>query len=303
MSKTKGGRMLTGRYLKVSLIVLMVLLVTLTEYGTANSTLNTTGQINEWSDRYNVGIEVLRQVGGENYDGPINRLSDIAPDLARFTVEFAYGDVMSRDALDLQTRQLSTVAALTALGNAQPQLKYHINGCLNVGCSPPQVIESILLSTVYAGFPAALNGVFSAREVFQERGVAFTPSSSPTGNDRYERGLQTLEQVSAGSGADVVQSLQDIAPDLARFIIEFSYGDIIARPDLDLRSKELATVALLTALGTAQPQLNVHINASLNVGASREEIVEVIQQMAVYAGFPAALNGITTAREVFANVG
>ncbi|NER81816.1 MAG: carboxymuconolactone decarboxylase family protein [Leptolyngbya sp. SIO1D8] len=280
----------------------MVLFVTLTGYGTANSTVNTTGQINELSDRYNVGIEVLRQVGGENYDGPINRLSDIAPDLARFAVEFAYGDVMSRDALDLQTRQLSTVAALAALGNAQPQLEYHINGCLNVGCSPAQVIEAILLSTVYAGFPAALNGVFSAREVFQEREVAFTPSPSPTGNDRYERGLQTLEQVSAGSGANVVQSLQDIAPDLARFIIEFSYGDIIARPGLDLRSKELATVALLTALGTAQPQLNVHINASLNVGASQEEIVEVIQQMAVYAGFPAALNGITTAREVFANV-
>ena len=99
-----------------------------------------------------------------------------------------------------------------------------------------------------------------------------------------------------------MRSLQDIAPDLARFIIEFSYGDIIARPGLDLRSKELATVALLTALGTAQPQLDVHINASLNVGASKEEIVEVIKQMAVYAGFPAALNGITTAQEVFASV-
>jgi 4-carboxymuconolactone decarboxylase len=86
---------------------------------------------------------------------------------------------------------------------------------------------------------------------------------------------------------------------LGRFIIDFSYGDAISRLGLDYRSKELATVALLTALETAQPQLKVHINAALNVGASRDEIVEVIQQMAVYAGFPAALNGIAVAREVF----
>jgi 4-carboxymuconolactone decarboxylase len=97
----------------------------------------------------------------------------------------------------------------------------------------------------------------------------------------------------------VVRSLEDVAPDLGRFIIEFSYGDVISRTGLDYRFKELATVALLTALGTAEPQLRVHINAALNVGASREEIVEVIQQMAVYAGFPAALNGIAAARDVF----
>lgn len=69
---------------------------------------------------------------------------------------------------------------------------------------------------------------------------------------------------------------------------------------LDYRTKELATVALLTALGTARPQLKVHIYAALNVGGTREEVIEAIQQMAVYAGFPAALNGITAAREVFA---
>jgi 4-carboxymuconolactone decarboxylase len=95
--------------------------------------------------------------------------------------------------------------------------------------------------------------------------------------------------------------LADIAPDLARFIIEFSYGDVISRQVLDDRTKELATVALLAALGTAQPQLRVLISAARNVGASREQIVEAIQQMAIYAGFPAALNGISAAREVFAN--
>ena len=73
--------------------------------------------------------------------------------------------------------------------------------------------------------------------------------------------------------------------------------------NLDLRSREIAVVAALTALGNATPQLKVHLQAALNVGVTREEIVEVLMQMAVYAGFPAALNGLAAAREVFAQAG
>ena len=94
--------------------------------------------------------------------------------------------------------------------------------------------------------------------------------------------------------------MADIAPDFARYVIEFSFGDIYSRPGLDLRAREIATIAALTALGNASPQLKVHIEAGLNVGLSREEITEVMMQMAVYAGFPAALNGLFAAKEVFA---
>ena len=95
-------------------------------------------------------------------------------------------------------------------------------------------------------------------------------------------------------------SLADIAPDFARYLVEFPFGDIYARPGLDLKAREIATIAALTALGSAQPQLKVHIAAGRHVGLSRDEIVEIIIQMAVYAGFPAALNGLFAAREVFA---
>lgn len=93
--------------------------------------------------------------------------------------------------------------------------------------------------------------------------------------------------------------MQDICPDLAKYIIEFPFGDIYSRTGLDLKSREIATVAGLTALGNAAPQLRVHIHAALNVGCSEEEIKEVILQMAVYAGFPAALNAMFIAKEVF----
>jgi 4-carboxymuconolactone decarboxylase len=119
-------------------------------------------------------------------------------------------------------------------------------------------------------------------------------------NDRFERGLAKLHEIDGEAGERVIEALKDIAPDLARYTIEFPFGDIYQRPGLDLRSREMATVAALTALGTAQPQLKVHIHGALNVGCTRTEIVEIIIQMAVYAGFPAALNGMFAAKEVFA---
>lgn len=117
---------------------------------------------------------------------------------------------------------------------------------------------------------------------------------------RYERGLAKLREIDGKAGEHVLESLDGIAPDFARYLIEFPFGDIYSRPGLDLKSREIAVVAALTALGNAAPQLKVHIQGALNVGVTRTEIVETIMQMAVYAGFPAALNGLAAAKEVFA---
>ncbi|MER3445567.1 MAG: 4-carboxymuconolactone decarboxylase [Candidatus Dadabacteria bacterium] len=117
--------------------------------------------------------------------------------------------------------------------------------------------------------------------------------------DRYEQGLKKLNEIDAKVGEQVIERLKDIAPDLARYIIEFPFGDVYSRPGLDLKSREIATIAALTALGNAVSQLKVHINGALNVGVSPQEIIEIIIQMAVYAGFPAALNAMYAAKEVF----
>jgi len=120
-------------------------------------------------------------------------------------------------------------------------------------------------------------------------------------DERFERGLRALSKIDGDAGEKVIDSLADIAPEFGRYLIEFPFGDIYSRPGLDLRSREVATIAALTALGNATPQLKVHIEACLNVGLSRDEIVEIIMQMAVYAGFPAALNGLFVAKDVFAS--
>lgn len=117
---------------------------------------------------------------------------------------------------------------------------------------------------------------------------------------RYETGLRVLSEVDGAAGEAVAASLAAIAPDFARYLIEFPFGDIYARPGLGLREREIATIAALAAMGNARPQLEVHIQAGLNVGLTREEIVEILMQMAVYAGFPAALNGLFAAQAAFA---
>jgi 4-carboxymuconolactone decarboxylase len=117
--------------------------------------------------------------------------------------------------------------------------------------------------------------------------------------ERYTRGWKKFKQIDGEVGEKVIESLKDIAPDLGRYTIEFPFGDVYSRPGLDLKSREIATVAALTILGHILPQLKVHINGALNVGCTREEVVEIIIQMAIYAGFPAALNAMSITKEVF----
>jgi 4-carboxymuconolactone decarboxylase len=120
-------------------------------------------------------------------------------------------------------------------------------------------------------------------------------------SDRFNKGWEKLKEVDGSAGEKVIESLKDIAPEFADLLIEFPFGDIYTREKLDLKSREIATIAALTVMGNASAQLKVHIHAGLNVGCSKEEIVEVIMQMAVYGGFPCALNALFAAKEVFSN--
>lgn len=182
-------------------------------------------------DRHTTGLEALERLGGPEAAAPILAAADVAPDLVRFAIDFAFGEVLSRPGLALKTRELCTVAALSALGHPVSQLKWHAEAALHVGASQREVDEVKRIARGYV-----------------------RPS---------------------GGGAD-------------------------GQGPLDATTRELATVALLTAIGTQPAALKHHLRAALGAGATREQIVQVLEQMAIYAGFPAALNGVAAAREVFA---
>lgn len=114
------------------------------------------------------------------------------------------------------------------------------------------------------------------------------------------RGLEKLREIDGEQGDRVMQALADIAPDLGRYIIGFAFGEIYRRPALDLAQRELITLAALAAQGGCENQLRVHIHAALNVGLSREQIVETFIHCIPYLGFPRVLNAVFTAKEVFA---
>lgn len=121
------------------------------------------------TERYQRGWEKLMEIDGEGGEKVIESLQDIAPDLGRYIVEFAFGDIYSRDGLDLKQRQFVTLASLTTQGGCEPQLQVHINAALNVGLSPQEIIEAITHCVPYTGFPRVLNAIFVAKRVFQER--------------------------------------------------------------------------------------------------------------------------------------
>lgn len=181
-------------------------------------------------DRHHLGLAALERLGGPGAAAPILAAADVAPDLVRFAIDFAFGEVLSRPGLDVKTRELCTVAALAALGHAASQLTWHARAALHVGAQQPEVDEAQRIARA---------------------------------------GVQAFDRDAGAPGP------------------------------LDPITRELVTVAALTAIGQAAA-LKTHLRAALTAGATRGQIVHVLEQMAVYAGFPAALNGVAAAREVLA---
>ena len=116
---------------------------------------------------------------------------------------------------------------------------------------------------------------------------------------RFQRGLDKLTEADGIGGEEVIRSLEDIAPDLGRYIIEFAFGDIYCRDVLSLQEREIITLASLLTAGGCEPQLEVHISAALHVGIPPEKIIEVFLQCIPYTGFPRVLNAVFTARRAF----
>ena len=123
-------------------------------------------------DRYELGWERLRELAGEQGERAIEGVRDVAPDLARYVVEFGYGDVYRRPGLDDRSRQIAAISALTALGGAEPQLEYHIGIALNVGVEPRDIVETVIHLAPFVGFARTLNAARSIKRVFAARGVS-----------------------------------------------------------------------------------------------------------------------------------
>lgn len=115
-----------------------------------------------------------------------------------------------------------------------------------------------------------------------------------------QRGRAKLKEMLGDLGLQAVENIARVSPDMAHYVTDFIFGDIHCRPALDAKTRELVAVSALAARGGVEPQLRAQLHGMLNVGWTRQEIIELMIEMAIYAGFPAALNGLYAARDVFA---
>ena len=116
---------------------------------------------------------------------------------------------------------------------------------------------------------------------------------------RLEQGIKNLQEIDGEAGERVIESLETIAPNVGRYILEFAFGDIYNSDTLSFREREIVTITSLLTQGDTKNQLMVHINGALNVGITEEEIIEIFTHCIPYVGFPRVLNAITSAKEVF----
>ncbi|WP_394916235.1 carboxymuconolactone decarboxylase family protein [uncultured Robinsoniella sp.] len=120
--------------------------------------------------RFEAGMENLKKIDGVGGEAVIQSLSSISPDLGRYIIEFAFGEIYDRKELSLSEREMITITSLLTAGGCEPQLEVHINGALNVGIPPEKITETFLQCVPYTGFPKVLNAIQTAKKVFAKRG-------------------------------------------------------------------------------------------------------------------------------------
>lgn len=251
------------------------------------------------------GRAVGRALDAEGFDAQVEGLRrDFDPDLADLYVETFFGRVLARPALDLATRQLVTVAALARQGSP-PELEWHLAGALRIGVPKEALREALIMVIPYCGWTAGLRALRVLRAVV----LALNPDAPhpllgavPVTGEAMDRarlhalGRRNATTVNAAF-PKVEATLDAIDADLAPTLLESAYAQVYGRPGLDLRGRELVSVALL-AVGEQLPQLKYHITGALNAGATEAEVKEVLLQMGLLAGWPTVLNGLTVWKDV-----
>ena len=244
------------------------------------------------------------KVADENYEkmhgsAPMAEAAD-DPELAATMKKYIYGDLSRQIKLTDMERQLVTVVVLATNQNHK-LLKRVVEGALALNVTPLQIREALYHVAPYIGFPK----VFEAREVangvFKAQGIKLPleDQGTTTDADRFEKGLA----FQVGAYGERITQMRANTPDYQKHLQDdlsaFCFGDTYTRGTLDMKTREMMTMAVIGAMGGAEPQYKGHVIGTLDAGASREEVLGVITTMNPYIGFPRTLNALRIANEVF----
>ena len=242
--------------------------------------------------------------GGDQSHFTLPGIDQLAPDLERIIDEALFGSIWSRPGLDIKHRCICTITALMALGQL-PLLRRHIERCLNLGLAPDQVVEVFIQLTFYVGVPAVESALRITKEVFEERGIQFTPTDdydpNQTAQELYDKGAKTCEEHIGDIFAYYTEHLT--AAEMQRLVFEYHWGAIYSRPLLDSKSRAICALAAMTVQARPDRQMRVRIEGALRVGITPTEIMEVLMQVMLYGGYAATNTMMQIAGSVFTEHG
>ncbi|AGK54531.1 carboxymuconolactone decarboxylase family protein [Bacillus sp. 1NLA3E] len=221
------------------------------------------------------------------------------PDFQDILSHFIFGEVFYQGDLDDKQRELSTLVVL-ATNQTLPQLKAHVGAALNIGLTPVEIKEAVYQCAPYIGFPKTLNAINEVNEAFKAQNIALPIESQKTVNEdnRFDKGLAVQVQIFG----DVIAKMRENAPanqkHIQDYLSAFCFGDIYTRGGLDLKTRELLTLCIVSSLGGAECQVKAHVQGNLNVGNDKETLITAITHCLPYMGFPRTLNALACVNEV-----
>lgn len=230
----------------------------------------------------------------ELFGDRVSTLAKTDPELIEYFDNFAFGDVQRDASLETRTRAMVTLSALIAVG-ALSEYRVMVGAALRIGITPIQVKEIVYQAVPYVGMGRVFDFLHATNDEFTARGIDLPlPGQSTTTPDtRMERGLAVQSEI---IGDDAVTSLYENAPDdeqhIQRYLSANCFGDHYTRTGLDVPTRELLTLAMLIALGGADPQVGGHVAANVRVGNARATLVAVVTQLLPYVGYPRTLNAL-----------
>ena len=246
-------------------------------------------------NRIEKSTEKHTQLFGEGTGG--ERAND--PDFQDILSHFIFGEVFYQGDLDDKMRVLITLVVLS-VNQTLPQLKAHVAAALNIGLTPIEIKEGVYQCAPYIGFPKTLNALREVNEVFTAKGIALPIESQQTTDEenRLEKGV-TVQTAIFG---DIIKKMRTNAPanqaHIQDYLSAFCFGDFYTRNGLSLKTRELLTLCIVSALGGCESQVKAHVQGNKNVGNDKETMIATITHCLPYMGFPRTLNALACINEI-----
>ncbi|MDO4301120.1 MAG: carboxymuconolactone decarboxylase family protein [Clostridia bacterium] len=213
-----------------------------------------------------------------------------------------YGSEYIDKHLDTRTQQLIILSAMTAL-QAYSQIKEQVKTALNSGVTPAEIKEAVYQAAPYCGYTKALSAMESVDEVFNERKIPIIESQSTVNeNNRYEKGLEVQRSIFGPEIGTITDDMTDSQKVITKYLSGICFGDFYTRSTLDVKTRELLTLSVLTANGGCESQIGSHTNGNLTVGNTRDQMLAAVLLCVPYNGYPRtlnAMNAINTAADAY----